>query len=134
MEAKTKHLEFIQSVINRMSSNSFLLKGWAVTLVSALMVLSAKDSNRRFVLLSLVPVIMFWVLDGYFLRQERLFRALYDVVRTKSDKEIDYSMNTNPYSHVVDNWLKVIWSNTLWIFYGCLFTAVVLVYIIMLKK
>jgi len=36
MEAKLKHLEMIQDVIKRMASNSFLLKGWSLTLVVAL--------------------------------------------------------------------------------------------------
>lgn len=28
MEAKIKHLEFIENVIERMARNSFMLKGW----------------------------------------------------------------------------------------------------------
>ena len=35
MEKKIKHLEMIQAVIVRMGNNSFLLKGWSVTLISA---------------------------------------------------------------------------------------------------
>lgn len=34
MENKIKHPEMIESIIERMGSNSFQLKGWAVTLVS----------------------------------------------------------------------------------------------------
>ena len=36
MDKKLKHLELVQSVINRMASNSFMLKGWAVTLVAGI--------------------------------------------------------------------------------------------------
>ena len=43
MDKKIKHLEMIQGVINRMASNSFLLKGWTVVLVSALFALAAND-------------------------------------------------------------------------------------------
>ena len=39
MESKHKHLEFIQGVVNRLASDSFRLKGWAVVLVAALFVL-----------------------------------------------------------------------------------------------
>jgi len=49
VENKPKHLEFIQGVINRLSTNSFLLKGWSVVLVSALFALSAPDSRAAFV-------------------------------------------------------------------------------------
>ncbi len=45
MERKIKHLEFIQIVISRMNSNSFLIKGWTITLMSALFALAAKDTN-----------------------------------------------------------------------------------------
>ena len=36
LENKLKHLELVQGVVNRMSNNSFLLKGWAVTLVAGI--------------------------------------------------------------------------------------------------
>ncbi|HUV77227.1 MAG TPA: hypothetical protein VMW06_04125, partial [Desulfobacterales bacterium] len=67
MDRKLKHLEFIQGVINRLSTNSFLLKGWSVVLVSALFALSANKSNVRFIMLAYIPSIIFWGLDGYFL-------------------------------------------------------------------
>jgi hypothetical protein len=59
MENKTKHMEFIQGVINRLSTNSFLLKGWSVVLVSALFALSASDSNSAFIFLAYIPAIIF---------------------------------------------------------------------------
>ena len=40
-----KHLEFIQNVITRMNTNSFQIKTWAVTLVSALLAIFA-STNR----------------------------------------------------------------------------------------
>jgi len=51
-----KHLEMILRVVERMSTNSFLLKGWTVTLVSALFALSARDANVAFVYLCYLPV------------------------------------------------------------------------------
>ncbi|MCL6563664.1 MAG: hypothetical protein K6U87_11700 [Firmicutes bacterium] len=127
MEDKRLHLEFIQGVINRMARNSFLLKGWAVTLVSALLALSAGGGFKRDVIVAYLPLIGFWILDGYFLRQERLFRKLYDAVRVKGDEAIDYSMDTRPYQHEVDSWLKVALSQTLAVFYGTILIAVALV-------
>jgi hypothetical protein len=92
MTDKVKHLELIQSVVNRLG-NSFLIKGWSVTLTSALFALAAARSDRRFVLLSYFPVIMFWVLDSYFLYQERLFRKLYDEIRVATTS--DFSNGDN---------------------------------------
>ena len=95
MNNKHKHLELIQGVINRLSTNSFLLKGWSVVLVSALFALSVPDSRVTFVYFAYIPAIIFWGLDGFFLWQEKLFRKLYDRVRILSDEEVDFSMNTS---------------------------------------
>ena len=44
-DEKLKHLEFIQNVITRMNRNSFQLKGWAITIVSAILALAASTKN-----------------------------------------------------------------------------------------
>ena len=67
MEAKIKHLEFIQGVVNRLASDSFRMKGWAVVLVAALFVVLARDGRIESASIGLVPVLIFWGLDGYFL-------------------------------------------------------------------
>lgn len=132
MEQKTKHLELIQGVINRLSTNSFLLKGWSVVLVSALFALSAPDSNLSFVYLAYIPAAAFWGLDGYFLWQERLFRRLYDHVRGLDEASIDFSMSTAPFREGRDfsNWLDAVLSKTLVPFHGVLIGAIVVVMVI----
>ena len=117
MENKHKHLEFIQTVINRMAGNCFLLKGWAITLVAALFALSAKDTNHNYFLIAYFPVIIFWILNGYFLTQERLFRALYNHVRKLDESKIDFSMDTKNFQTNENSWLRSIFSQTLVIFY-----------------
>ena len=47
-ENKIKHLEMVQDVIKRMASNSFILKGWAVTLVAGIMALAEKDADKMY--------------------------------------------------------------------------------------
>jgi len=95
MENKRKHLEFIQGAINRMAGNLFFLRGWTITLITALLALFIKGTNSDYVSIIYFLIIIFWILDGYFLAQERLFRALYDHVRTLDEKDIDFSMNTS---------------------------------------
>ncbi len=85
MESKIAYLQMIQAVIARMAGNSFLIKGWSVTLVAALFALAAANTNALFVYLAYFPSFMFWALDAYFLRQERLFRKLYDDVRASDE-------------------------------------------------
>jgi hypothetical protein len=77
---RLKHLEIVQQAITRMAGNSFFLKGWSVTLLSALLAIAVKDSLYLMIWIAFVPVSMFWILDGYFLRQERLYRKLWDHV------------------------------------------------------
>ena len=93
MEKKFKHLEMIQGIINRMAGNSFMLKGWAVTLVAGVYALASNDTNKVYFLIAYVPIIIFWGLDAYYLRQERLYRKLYDKVRKQDEDDIDFSMN-----------------------------------------
>ncbi len=132
MESKIKHLEMIQGVINRMAHNSFLLKGWSVILVSALFALAVNDSNISFILLAYFPALAFWILDGYFLWQERLFRKLYDKVRKMNEADIDFSMDTSSFVRDVDPWRKVTISKTLRLFHGAIIGTILVVMLIAL--
>jgi hypothetical protein len=89
---KIKHLEFIQSVIARMASNSFFLKAWSVTLLAGLSALAAKDAKTGYILIAFIALVTFWALDAYYLGQERAFRGLYDQVRLSDAASIDFAM------------------------------------------
>ncbi len=127
MEQKIKHLEFIQGVVNRMAANSFLIKGWCITLVSALFALAAKDTNVKFIIIASIPVSAFWILDGYYLKQERLFRGLYNQIRVKDENSIDFSMDTKTFEGGRNTWINSIFSKTLYIFYIPLITVMLIV-------
>lgn len=118
MEKKLKHLEFIQNVITRMNSNSFLIKGWTITLVSALFALAANDSNLKFVWVSYIAILVFWILDGFFIAIERRFRDLYSEVAEKEEDKIDFKMDTSKFKKGDRTWLAGIFSKTLIPFYG----------------
>lgn len=94
MEKKISHLNMIQSIITRMGNNSFALKGWAVGIMIAVYAF-AGNSNVKAVIVTLMPLIVFWFIDTYYLMLERKFRCLYDDVRIKDEKDIDFSMNPN---------------------------------------
>lgn len=127
MEKKLKHLELIQGVINRMAGNLFFLKGWAITIIAGLSGLSAKDTNLTVILIALFLAIIFWVLDGYFLSEERKYRDLYDHVRKLDEKDIDFSMDTRPHNNDYNSWICSIFSKTLMWFY---FSLIILMMII----
>ena len=100
VEKVVKHLEMTQTVVNRLASNSFLVKSWSLTIIVAALVLIAKLSmqNSPFILVFIFPSIGFWILDGYFLWQERLFREVYNEIRLQSDT--DFEMN--PMKHKIN--------------------------------
>lgn len=131
---KLKHLKLIQGVINRLATNSFLLKGWNVVLVSALFALAAKDANHTFVYLAYFPAFTFWALDGYFLWQERLFRALYERVRVLSADQIDFAMDTSVVAQHVPGWAETSFSKTLIAFHGTITVTIILVMILMIMR
>ena len=116
MDNKIKHLELIQGVINRLATNSFQMKGWTVVLVAAILVLLARQDRLDAAFIALLPIVVFWGLDGYFLRQERLYRALYDHVRTLKECRIDFSMDVTPHRHDA-SWVGAVASRTLIAFY-----------------
>ncbi len=134
MEKKIAHLEFIQGVINRMGANSFMLKGWSVTLVAALLALSfATDQKIALIAISFIPVFVFCILDGYYLWQETLFRAVYDSVRIKDEDEIDFEMNPRDFVDSAKTWMAAIFSTTVFGFYFSLIAAMGLVIFILSK-
>ncbi|ERJ12239.1 hypothetical protein [Haloplasma contractile] len=78
-EETLKYLEFLQQIISRMGKNSFLIKGWTVTLVSALLGYLASHHlmGGKYLIIIYIPVITFAILDTYYLRLERIFRNKY---------------------------------------------------------
>ena len=124
MDSKMKHLELIQGVVNRLASNSFRLKGWAVVLISAMLVLLAREGLIKHSFICILPILVLWGLDGYFLWQERLYRCLYDDVRRLNDDEVDFSMRIDSLN---ETWLGSTFSRTLVPFYTALVFLVCLV-------
>lgn len=94
MDKKIKHLDFIQRVIDRQAKNSFLLKGWVITLVAAIFALSINEEIFRKSIFVYFLIFIFWMLDTYYLWQERKFRCLYNNVRKLKEDKVDFDMNT----------------------------------------
>lgn len=90
-----KHLDFIQAVIARLSTTSSTAKGWGLTVAMATFGYSATTAVPFVAVLGLIAVCFFGVLDAYYLREERLFRELYNDAR-RGWIEV-YSMDKNAY-------------------------------------
>lgn len=112
-ETRIKHLEFIQNIITRMNSNSFTIKGWMITIVSALLALYANSSNEIFMFIAIVPAFIFWLLDAFYLTQERIFRCLYnDVIYDRITPVFSMKPKDNTVCY-----FEVLWSKTIWPLY-----------------
>lgn len=72
------HLGIIQGIIQRMAANSAFCKGWCITLVSAILVIMADKGKPQYVLLSIIPTVLFMGLDSYYLALEKMFRQSYN--------------------------------------------------------
>ncbi len=119
-EFMLKEIEIIQNVIKRMAFNSFMIKGWTITLVAVTLLL--KGSKYQ-VIIAYIPLIVFWFLDAYFLWQERLYRHLYKWViqhRLETDKYL-FDMNAYRFKEKEQSRLRIMFSITLGWFYGSIF-------------
>jgi hypothetical protein len=129
-----KEIDLIQDCIKRMAHNSFLIKGWSITLIAVVLALTKDKVDFLFIsIILLLPILGFWYLDTFFLHTEKMYRAMYEWViknRLKSDERL-YELNPRKYEDSVDRFSKVFFSITLRIFYGI--PALVLLIIIVLK-
>ncbi len=136
-EVLHKEIDTIQSVISRIANNSFLLKGWLITLISVILAFS-KDSIviNNITYLSLVlclPVIIFWYMDAYFLQKEKCYRKLYDWVianREKTNEHL-YSLDYTRFQKKIERKWTLMCSETLLPIYGS--TILILISIFLIK-
>ena len=132
MEKKIEHLKMIESVISRMGNNSFMLKGWAIGVMIAIFAFAGKGEKVESVLFTIVPLIIFWLLDSYYLFLEKKYTMLYDDIRFRNEKDIDFSMNPNNVNVKVGDinkksYFAVVFSKTEILFYiTCIITTLLI--------
>jgi len=112
-----EELAHIQNIIDRQASNSFKIKGWTVTLVVVALLFR---SNNFELFIGYIPLIGFWYLDAYYLKQERKFRELYNWVRENRPENDDYHFDMNPsrFEDNVRNTADLMVTKSMLYFYG----------------
>lgn len=128
-----RHLEMIQGIINRLGRNSFLVKLGSIAVVITgklisvflLYIISHEDTyvpSDVTIMLMLDGIILlfiilgFWILDGFYLWRERLFRYHYDTIRKQIDTDFNMDVSTY-YNRPYSKWRSAVFSVTLTIFY-----------------
>ena len=127
-EFMLKEIEIIQGIIKRMAFNSFVIKGWTITLVAVTLLLKG---GKYQVFIAFIPLFVFWFLDAYFLWQERLYRRLYNWVIENRLKTSEYLFNMNAYRFKDEEQskLRIMFSITLGWFYGSIL-ILTLIYVV----
>lgn len=125
-DARMKHLEFVQAAITRMASNSFVFKGWAISLASGLAAFAAIESTKPLLIIVLLSTGLFWAMDAYYLWLERGFvKRWVEIADAPASQPVDFNMRP-----VKDGgfcgWVAVFFRWHLLLFYGVIMLADVL--------
>lgn len=105
-----KELDLIQGCITRMANNSFMLKGWCITIFVALITFfNLKNLSDIILIIALFTItVLFGYLDAFYLLLERKYTSLYSHVRKARTENKDfenlYDLNAEKYNNetVVD--------------------------------
>ena len=117
------YFKIIQNSIDRLARNSFLIKAWTITLIGGISILTFSFINILIFSVLAVIIFFFWILDSYYLRIERLYRALYNESVEKFNnpslrKEIMlFDMKIERFYENSSKLLKVMFSHTEILFY-----------------
>lgn len=144
---QVKHLEMIQAVVARLGNNAFLIKGWAITVAGVFVGFAVDRDQWELAAASVVPTLLFWILDASFLRNERLFRHLF--IRVTKGEEEPFFMGATSNSYVmkikadakqdeskedVSSRTKTFWRETLLLFYGTVILMVLVIAVIICRS
>ena len=129
-----KEIDLLQSCIDRMAKNSFMIKGWFVSIYAVILALLPEKVDVRLLCVVLIVVnILFWYLDGVYLRDEKIYRRIYQWVveaRKQNDRELMYQLELNLYKNKIgtmDSVGKIMFSKSLFIFYAIPLAVLVVV-------
>ncbi|NTS41918.1 hypothetical protein HRG84_13460 [Flavisolibacter sp. BT320] len=137
-DKKIKYFELLQNIITRMNSNSFMIKGWAITIVSAVLALLASTDNQSFIAITAVPILVFWISDSFYLQTERRFVTLYKKAIVKNSTLEAFSMDIKAdaiKNQQGNSYFESFFSRTILSFYlSLLIVAVACIFFISNKK
>jgi hypothetical protein len=84
---QSEYLGLIQATISRMAGNSAIMKGFAATLIAAMLGMSVAESVEwYYLLIAIIPLLAFIRLDVFYLQLERKYRNLYTLI---AEKQVD---------------------------------------------
>ena len=125
-EDERLYLQFLQNNIARMNTNSARTKGWCVAIVAALFAIFANTKNDKFLLICLIPIILFCILDTLYLQHEHKFVGMYnDYIHGKENRPKVYEMLMKSYEKGLIGFLKALISWSIAPIYGLLILTII---------
>ena len=125
-EDERLYLQFLQNNIARMNTNSAQAKGWCIAIIAALLAIFADTKNPLFLLICIVPIVLFCILDTLYLQQEHKFVGMYnDFVKDKENKPKVYEMPMKSYAKGLKGFLKALSSWSVGLVYGLLLLIII---------
>ncbi len=131
-ESSRHYISLLQENITRMAANCTSCKTWLITIVSALFALQlASDALKPYLWIALIPTFLFFLLDAYYLGQEKRFRDLEEdfVTKVKAGEDVTDILYTFKSQEVTKNcylW-KGMRSFSTWILYAAVVVAVIII-------
>lgn len=119
-EDHRKSLELLQGIITRLSTNGFLLKGWTVTLVTALLTFTGTSGKENLAQLAYLPAGVFWILDAYLLAREQQYRQKFESTRKAEAEPYDFKLP----NLAISSWLMACVRPIMLLFYVALITVI----------
>ncbi len=91
-----KSIDLLQACITRMAQNSFIVKGWTITLTGIILALAPETFDIRLLcIICSMLIISFLILDTFYLQKERIFRYKYkQLIKNPDKKEFFFILDT----------------------------------------
>ena len=115
-----EELNLIQTQIQRMAGNSFIVKGWYTTFMSAFIVYIFTKNDFSLIFLGVILTLGCFIYDCYFLYLENRYREKYSWVINNIDND-NFLFNLDPDEEEMLNkpvlWKDILLSKSILVFY-----------------
>ena len=115
-----EELNLIQTQIQRMAGNSFIVNGWYTTFMSAFIVYIFTKNDFSLIFLGVILTLGCFIYDCYFLYLENRYREKYSWVINNIDND-NFLFNLDPYEEEMLNkpvlWKDILLSKSILVFY-----------------
>lgn len=134
-DQEAQHRFFVHNTINRLNNNSFQIKAIMITIVGAFIAIYASTSKDIFFVIPCPLIFIFWLLDSYYLQQEKKFRGIYNDICDlvpKNEKKTKQLFEINPkiYKGGKYNFFRSMFSLSFMLLYLALILLLLLIYVL----